>query len=54
MGLGRASNDTFHIPNLIDTTFKSHHSNKELFSMCIAEEGGFLTVGGPNTKHHLD
>ena len=41
------------MPNLIDWTFKSGHSKKEEFALCLGNDGGFLSIGGPTSKKHL-
>eukprot|EP00929_Paragymnodinium_shiwhaense_P088950 TRINITY_DN49241_c0_g1_i1.p1 TRINITY_DN49241_c0_g1~~TRINITY_DN49241_c0_g1_i1.p1 ORF type:complete len:566 (+),score=132.83 TRINITY_DN49241_c0_g1_i1:76-1773(+) len=39
--------------SLLMTLFKdSQHVNSKVFAICLAEEGGRFTVGGPNTSNH--
>jgi len=53
MGLGKSSDTRGNIPNLIDWSFNSKHINKQEFSLCLAMNGGFLTIGGPTSHTHL-
>ncbi|CAL1146693.1 unnamed protein product [Cladocopium goreaui] len=40
-------------PTLLQQLLRDReHINADVFSMCIAESGGHLAVGGPNTSYH--
>ncbi|OMJ88880.1 hypothetical protein SteCoe_2543 [Stentor coeruleus] len=49
MGLGYAKS----IPTLIDLLYKSHNINTDLFSICLASNDGFMTIGGYNISTHI-
>lgn len=53
MGLYSRSNSYATFPNVLDI-FKNDHQDKTgSFSICISEEGGYLTLGGFNKDRHL-
>jgi len=42
------------MPTVLDDLFKDRkHVDARIFSICLAEWGGLLTVGGYNQQHHL-
>lgn len=53
LGLGFNSNSKSQMPNLIDYAFSSQESSHLAFSLCFAENGGYLGVGGFNFNKHL-
>lgn len=51
LGLGVSSNRSS-FPNIIDYTFAQRESEVLSFSLCIAENQGFLAIGGHNFNKH--
>ena len=41
-----------HVAQVLESIFKSTGVTKKLFTMCLADWGGKLTVGGINTTLH--
>lgn len=43
---------TRHPPNLMDYLSTSNEQFGNAFSLCLADEGGYMTIGGMNTEQH--
>lgn len=55
MGLSPNTNSRTALPNIVDELFKQHKNNQEklAFSLCLGNNGGFMSLGGYNHELHI-
>lgn len=54
IGIGvKRGMSSYNPPNIIDTEISEKRIIKDVVSLCLSHEGGFMSLDGPNNLKHL-
>ena len=52
LGLGVLTNTIYSPPNFLDVLEMNNQNNSKAFTLCLAQEGGYFSIGGYNSTTH--